>query len=230
MFEEKIAEILNNLEVAHSAYYEAEVFSGPSLYFHLKSIQTARADDPERFTEYSYATLASWGMHRMGKGGSKMRDYDDYSASIRILWPQIQEIQNRHISTMTEDDWAQLKKIFLGIQVMATGTSLVGNSKVMAHALQDLVPPVDREYTLKFLYGNGNIQNNVESEWRRLRTILEHFFYPIALSSSYRVAYERWQTEKHFFRWDTSSLKTIDNIIIGAMKLRRAKQGVAADG
>ena len=228
MFEEQIAKILDNLEAAHSAYYAADVFGGPSLHFHLRSIETARSEDPERFSEYVYATLASWGMHRMGRGGSKMRNYEDFAESIRVLWPKIRLLQDTQHSSMTEEDWASLKDIFRGIRVMATGTSLVGNSKVMAHALQGMVPPVDREYTLRFLYGNTNIRNDIEHEWCRLRTILEDFFYPVAQSPTYQSFLSRWQTEKHHFKWDTSSLKTIDNLVIGSVKL--AKQGVAANG
>jgi len=36
----------------------------------------------ERFIEYIYATLASWGMHRMGPGSSKMEDYDKFKFSV----------------------------------------------------------------------------------------------------------------------------------------------------
>lgn len=222
MFDTQIAEILDNLEVAHSTYYESEVFGGPSLFFHIKSLNAAQRADPECFSEYSYATLASWGMHRMGRGGSKMREYEEYSASVRTVWPMITVLQRLRPADLGESEWNSLRNVFAGIHVMATGTSLVGNSKVMAHALPGLIPPVDREYTLKYLYGNGNIQNNLEKEWRRLRTIIEHFFHPIASSDAFQFAYSKWQRERHLFKWDTSPLKAIDNLVIGMMKKRRA--------
>jgi hypothetical protein len=40
----------------------------------MTTLEAARAQDFERFAEYLYAVLASWGMHRMGPGGSRMVD------------------------------------------------------------------------------------------------------------------------------------------------------------
>ena len=36
--------------------------------------ETAVPGNTELFFDYLYATLASWGMHRMGKGKTKLRD------------------------------------------------------------------------------------------------------------------------------------------------------------
>jgi hypothetical protein len=38
----------------------------------------------------------------------------------------------------------------------------MGNPKVIAHAIPNLVPPVDLECTLKFLFGSGNIANDID--------------------------------------------------------------------
>jgi hypothetical protein len=37
----------------------------------------ARDRQFDRFAESTYAMLAAWGMHRMGSGGSKMREFDE---------------------------------------------------------------------------------------------------------------------------------------------------------
>ena len=59
-------------------------FGGPSVYFHRKTIEAlaryptavdALGDDA--FFDYLYATLASWGLHRMGPGNAKLRDIDE---------------------------------------------------------------------------------------------------------------------------------------------------------
>src|SRR5262245_60349385 len=107
---------------------------------------------------------------------------------------------------------------FFRLRCMATGTSLVGNSKVMAHALPNLVAPVDREYTLRFLFGRTNIANDLESEWAKLQVILRDFFYPIARAESFKLKVREWQERRAEFRWDTSPLKTADNLVIGLLK------------
>ncbi len=166
------------LDAAHDAYYRSAVFGGPSLYFHLLALRAGKDGDFGRFAEAVYALLTAWGMHRMGSGGSKMREFELFEASLKPLWPVVLSLQQASPDSLDENGWRDLGKVFREIDCMQTKTRLVGNSKVLAHALPNLVPPVDREYTLKFLSGSGNITNGVEIEWKRLQTILRDFFIP----------------------------------------------------
>jgi hypothetical protein len=197
VFDDQQTSILNDLDAAHCSYYEAEVFGGPSLYFHLKSLEDARAQNFERFSERVYAVLCSWGMHRMGMGGSKMREFDDFKSSLLAIWPLAMQLQNKIPLNLNNSDWLDLKQIFCGIRCMASRTSLVGNSKVMTHLLPDLVPPVDREYTLRFLYRSGQITNDIEGEWKTLRQVLEGFFYPVSRSPVFQARAEVWLAQKN---------------------------------
>jgi hypothetical protein len=219
MFDSQRNGLLNALDAAHDAYYQAATFGGPSLHFHLKSLKAARTQDFERFVEYAYAVLASWGMHRMGPGGSKMCEFDDYHVSLQSVWPVALRLQKKTPGNLDEVDWSNLKTVFCKIRCMASGTSLVGNSKVMAHLLPHLVPPVDREYTLKFLFRHGQIVNGIEGEWTKLKQILSGFFYPVAQSPVFQTKAEGWLTHVDQFKWDTSCLKIIDNLIIGLSKM-----------
>src|SRR5438477_9275979 len=94
MFDDQRDLLLTALEAAHAAYYLAEVFGGPSLHFHLKSLEAARAQDFERFAEYVYAVLPSWGMHRMG-GGPKMRDFSEFHSSLKAVWAMALQLQEK---------------------------------------------------------------------------------------------------------------------------------------
>jgi len=224
MFNEQRESLLTSLDAAHDTYYRAEIFGGPSLHFHLRSLEASRSQDFVRFSEYVYAVLASWGMHRMGPGGSKMREFDEFNDSLRLIWPIVLQLREKVPACLNESDWDSLKKIFCGIRCMASGTSLVGNSKVMAHLLPNLIPPVDREYTLKFLFRHGQITNGIEVEWEKLRQILTGFFYPVAQIHVFQSKAEEWITQSNRFKWDTSTLKIIDNLIIGYLKMTRAEQ------
>jgi hypothetical protein len=101
---------------------------------------------------------------------------------------------------------------------MKTKTHLVGNSKVMAHALPNLVPPIDREYTLRFLYGSTNITNGLDREWKMMQSILRDFFYPLLGSELFKARTEKWLGDANTYKWNTSRLKIVDNLIIGLMK------------
>jgi hypothetical protein len=230
MFEREQQRVIRSLDDAHSAYYRAGIFGGPSLYFHQLALKAAKEGELARFAEVVYGLLAAWGMHRMGRGGSKMRDFEAFYGSLEPLWPTILRLQRATPGDLGESDWEDLRVVFSGVRCMATGTSLVGNSKVLAHALPNLVPPVDREYTLRFLFGNKNIANDISKEWNKLQSILLHFFYPVVRSSKFIEANKTWSTQTQIFPWDTSPLKTVDNLIIGIMKGTRADDVVATDG
>ena len=145
MFDDQNSKVLGALDDAHAACYEKETFGGPSLYFHVQSLNAARERNFDRFCECTYAMLASWGMHRMGPRGSKMREFDDFQSSLSAVWPLAAPLQGKTPNELTESDWDYLHSMFCGIRCMATRTSLVGNSKVLVHLLPNLVPPVDRE-------------------------------------------------------------------------------------
>jgi hypothetical protein len=219
MFDEQRQKLLAALESAHKAYYKKEKFGGPSLYFHLRSLEKAHEQQLDQFAESAYAMLAAWGMHRMGSGGSKMREFDEFLSSMRTVWPSFAKLREKLPDNLVDDDWDHLRSIFCEIRCMATGTSLVGNSKVMAHMLPNLVPPVDREYTLTFLYGGKQITNNVETEWSQLRQMLQEFFYPVARNPSFQAKAQNWLSHREQFRWDTSQLKILDNLVIGFSSL-----------
>ena len=224
MFDGQQTELLTNLESAHGMYYQARTFGGPSLHFHLRSLESSQAKNFDRFSEHVYALLASWGMHRMGPGGSKMKEFDEFSDSLQKVWPAALLLQEKTPDSLSDTDWDSLKAVFFGIRCMASSTSLVGNSKVMAHLIPNLIPPVDREYTLNFLYGNGQITNGLEVEWNILSTILRGFFYPIEKSPAFLSKTAEWLAHKKQYAWDTSHLKIIDNLIIGYTKMVRTEQ------
>ena len=74
-YQDKARDLIVNADRYHDAYYRAATFRGPSLYFHQRALATRESPSSLPHLEYVYATLASWGMHRMGKGGSKMQPF-----------------------------------------------------------------------------------------------------------------------------------------------------------
>lgn len=217
-YQSKVLDILNNLKTYHEAFYKAETFGGPSLYFHRRTLEMANSDNFELYLEFIYATLASWGMHRMGKGGSKMQGFDVFKESILRIREQIEEAKRIDYQNMTDSNWRCLEKIFRSINVMASGTKIVGNSKVMAHLIPNIIPPIDREYTLKYLKGNPNIRNGLDYEWQLMREILSKFFIPVASNHRFLNKAQEWIGDQQKYPWDTSVFKVIDNLVIGACK------------
>lgn len=217
-YAEKVENVVRNAREYHAAYYEAEAFHGPSLYFHQRCVAALGDGITDRRLEYIYATLASWGMHRMGRGGSKMRPFDDFRDSVVASKALIEQLQSTQIANMDPGAWDLLDQLFRQIRIMATGTTIVGNSKVMAHLIPNLVSPIDRQYTLKYLRGNTNIRNDLDAEWLTMRDLLENFFYRVALDPRFTDAAAEWAWCPDQYAWDTSALKIVDNLLIGAVK------------
>jgi len=108
---------------------------------------------------------------------------------------------------------------------MASVTSLVGNSKVMHHMLPRIVPPIDREYTLWYLFGNKTIKNDLEGEWVLMKKIISGFFIPVFSNQEFEATANRWIERIDEYPWDTSLMKIVDNLIIGSKKLLESSKG-----
>jgi hypothetical protein len=213
---ERVRDVLANADRYHAAYHLADTFRGPSLYFHQRALDTRQSPASLPHIEYVYATLASWGMHRMGSGGSKMCAFADFRDSVERLEDKIVCAQGFKPETIDEAGWALLKGVFTGVRIMASKTLLVGNSKVMHHMMPSIVPPIDREYTLRYLCGNTMIANDPENEWQTMRALISGFFIPVATDTAFAAKAERWIAARR--PWDTSVMKVIDNLLIGSRK------------
>jgi len=154
----------------------------------------------------------------MGRGGSKMQPFPAFQASMLALRDQCRRARTFKFQAMGDAEWSLVKDIFTGIKVMATRTRLVGHSKVLAHVCPGIVPPIDREYTLRHLKGTTSIRNGLESGWILMREIIGDFFIPVASDPEFRRQAESWVAEQGLFPWDTSLFKVIDNLVIGAVK------------
>jgi hypothetical protein len=189
-YQKQVSHLVKYLEDLHDTFYQVNVFTGPSLYFHGKALNTREADDNERHLEYIYATLVSWGMHRMGPGGSKMVGFETFKYSVDGLRSEINAAKNINFQDVTNADWDILEKIFENLKIMATGTSIVGNSKVMAHIMPNIIAPVDRAYTLRYL--KEHVKNGLEYEWPRMRRIIDNYFIPLANDRKFISRSKRW--------------------------------------
>jgi len=200
-----------------AVFDKAHLFSGPSWYFHLRTMEHLRdtslssvlSNDSDPFFELLYATLTSWGMHRMGPRGAKLVEFEDFRYSIvehRDAILSLEEISLLYLSeTEIEETTKSLADIMDKLRISATRAKLVANSKTLHHLLPHLMPPIDREYTLQFMYGNKMYSND------RLK-FLEIYprFYYIGQRCKSQIIEVINRTPFH-----SSPSKVIDNAIVG---------------
>lgn len=136
-------------------------FSGPSRCLYEEVLKNLQGRDYEEllddfsFIINVYATLPSWGMHRSGSRGPKMTDLREFRLGMEFNRHRLLRLNQLNLvsSDLTSSSFLpDLRDVFNTLSVMRTGSKLVGNSKTMHFLLPDLVPPIDREYTLRFFF------------------------------------------------------------------------------
>jgi len=221
--EERVTDYLRNF--SHYLWYFGEniKFSGPSVYFHKKVIakirQAERCEqlfEDDLFFEYIYATLAAWGMHRMGEETAKMVDFDEFKESICSNKEQILGLSGLKLQAIPDEMVDAVKNklasLFNGLRIMDSETKLIGTSKAIHHLLPDLVPPIDRQHTLRFFYGNTNITRGEEEIF-------------IELFEKFRQIATHLRSEDFKFEgFNTSLPKIIDNAIMGYVMMKLLKK------
>jgi hypothetical protein len=212
----RVAELAANLQHFIDVFEKAAKFSGPSLYFHNKTLKCLRgyssimeAIQSEDMFDLLYATLASWGMHRMGRGNTKLRDLEEIKASVRAQGASIASLEDISLIYVATDDIGRIArdlwKLLSGLTVSIAEARIVANSKVLHHLLSRLMPPIDRTYTFNFFYCRNMLSIPEEDAF------IEMFsrFHIIALNNRDFIAGLVGRG------WNTSETKVIDNAIIG---------------
>jgi len=147
--------------IGHYYKYSLEVmkeFGGPSIYFHVQAIKKQEtAFLSERHIEIIYATLASWGMHKMGDPKitkAKMVEFPEFRQSIIKHRDQLQQLYSLRMDSCNPKQYGKhiddLKKIYYSLKVSISQATIVAHSKTLAHILPNLIPPIDRQYTIRF--------------------------------------------------------------------------------
>jgi hypothetical protein len=151
---------------ANFAHYLGEfenrsLFGGPSVHFHVRAIERRRTHESVRsaladdeLLELIYAMLAPWGMHRMGPTGAKLVDFATFCERIRRQRMILEELES-FVITDLDDSNAVADTIWRAVsdaRVSASATQVVAGTKTLHHLLPDLIPPVDREYTIRFFH------------------------------------------------------------------------------
>lgn len=201
----------------HAFESSEKLFSGPSRYFHLKTIgllakhrSVVDAFYDDRYLNSLYAMLTAWGLHRMGPGNAKLRDIEDIRKSLIANADRIRVLQNLRLSDLGEPQMqrvrAEIWEVLSALKVSRARAFLVANSKALHHVLPGLMPPVDREYTLSFFFEATSVDGREETAFR------------VMFPAFWDIARSRRRTIKGWLRregWSSSETKVIDNAIVG---------------
>lgn len=204
------------------AFQEERTFAGPSLCFHFECIRqfgdtsVQEKLDSFRFYEYLYATLASWGMHRMGDTATKLQNFSEFKSQILSQRDRLAELEGFKIWSLTKPDLDTAQGLLVlvldSMVISKSSAHLVANTKVIHHILPNLVPPVDRRYTLAYFGINQMLPSQ-----KRAGPIFARLFPAFVQVSSQVAPYIHGKVDRRMENWHTSFTKVIDNAIIGAL-------------
>ncbi|MFH1327313.1 MAG: hypothetical protein ABIH76_00440 [Candidatus Bathyarchaeota archaeon] len=218
----RVDDVIDNFGTYIEIFNKENLFSGPSVYFHLKTLErgeklgsVSEKVQDGMFLDYLYATLSSWGLHRMGDTGAKLVEYEDFKRSLQEKTQAFLSLEKYSLLKLTEEELefvnGLLTEIIETISISASSTQLVSASKTIHHLLPELVPPIDRNYTVRFFYrkeGSKQVPLPYGGDGRIFKEIFPVFQY-IAVKNEKEIM----QTVGNGFH--TSPTKVIDNAIVG---------------
>jgi hypothetical protein len=232
---ERVADLSANFSRYLMRFREANRFSGPSLHFHLRTVDRLRQHDgpasaigDETYIEMLYATLAAWGLHRMGPGNAKLRDFSEFALNARTMFGHASVFYGRSILDLDDrsarDVGRQIGRIIEAHKSDAGLTLaesvLVANSKALHHFLPDLVPPVDRAYTLRFFFERTDAPGSAAETFEAIFP----WFAAIAWQNAQdiRDAVACANASGGTRLWDSGHAKVLDNALMGWVHARRS--------
>jgi len=214
--QERVESLIEHFDEYVVVFDQRNLFTGPSVYFHTKTLELLRRHNKpseaildDLFFDYLYATLTSWGLHRMGLVPAKLAELKDIKESFRKLKRQISTLEHLEITNIPEGNIASITsdlwEVLANTRVSVSQTKIVANSKALHHILPELMPPIDREYTLRFFYNHTTLNQGDEVAFNEIYP----YFHKIASACKDKIM-------SHIgVGMNTSQTKVIDNAIVG---------------
>ncbi|MCK5019443.1 MAG: hypothetical protein KAS32_20460 [Candidatus Peribacteraceae bacterium] len=218
--DERFNYLIENFQSYFEKFENNNPFTGPSEYFYINKIIPATNDDYSAvFTneniEWIYATLASWGMHRMGPSdmGAKMNDFKLFKKCIIQNEDNILSLKDLKLHEVNIVDYMDdINDLYFSFwPLMESNSKLVATSKVMHFLLPKLIPPIDRQYTMKFF---GKNIPTIKSAEDKKNIVKENQIFQYTLNKFYHISQEVDCTQFINSEFSPTVPKVIDNAIV----------------
>lgn len=217
-------------------------FGGPCVYFHRECLRAGEQGFlSNRHIEMLYATLTAWGMHRMGgvdKTRAKLTEWDQFRESLANSGEALSSLRNVKLLGSSEREYSEavsaLWPCYQSLHLSVSEATIVVNSKAFYHLLPDFVPPIDRQYTVRFF-------RQRPQDWRDLKGKFKVVTLPTGLDAQFdlfrticvkvkRLTDRIDQTlfDAELRENDVTPPKAIDNAIVNYVRIVSSGTGEAA--
>jgi hypothetical protein len=158
------------------AYEQFLAFGGPCVYFHQQCLAAGEASFlSDRHIEMLYATLTSWGMHRMGDvetTRTKLSPWSTFRQSLKGCAAVLEPMRRLDLLALSASDYSdaltRIAPAYAGLRLSVSGATIVVNSKALYHLLPRLIPPIDRQYTIRFFQQKREKWRNSKGQFRQV--------------------------------------------------------------
>lgn len=216
-------------------------FGGPCVYFHRECIHAGhQAFLSDRHIEMLYATLTAWGMHRMGdteKTKTKLTEWSVFRDSLLAGAEALKSFRGVTLVDLSEPEYSEavssLHSSYRALKLSVSEATIVANSKALFHLLPDLIPPIDRQYTVRFF-------SQAPEQWRDTKGKFKTVTLPTDLDGQFRLFHticvkvkrladriDRGLLESERDQHDVSAPKAIDNAIVNYVRIVAAGPSVS---
>jgi len=169
-----------------------------------------------------YAVMPSWGMHRMGTKGAKMVDFNIFENE--IMKHKNDFLLLRKLDYRNVDINIIVKLLTENIHVSTTNSYLVSSSKVLHHIIPNLVSPIDRNYSIRFMRKTksnfGKDAMNITNEEAYALIFLQEMYKFLTINHEKMSRYIINVSENNIcdYNFNTSLTKIFDNLIMAYVK------------
>lgn len=166
----------------------------------------------KEFIELIYCALDSWNMNQRG---SKLVQYPIFAKSIESQASILDNLYKVRLGNIPVNEKEQifdyLKTLFTKLNITTWKTKIVWISKTLHFLLPNLVPPIDRTFTMDFLYWHINYKT-----WKNeVKNFIEIINWFEIIANKLKLT----KADIDFEWWNTSIPKLIDNAIIWYVKI-----------
>jgi hypothetical protein len=165
-------------------------------------------------------------MHKMGnpkETKAKLVEYVDFRQSILSHYKRLHEYYSIRMDSCTQEQYENyvdgLEQVYRTLKVSISEATIVAHSKTLAHILPNLIPPIDRQYTVRF-FTQENRQFFTKSGKFRLVSLPKGLDAQFADFKKYCCRIKKLfdRSDRHLFTIDkktfnTSFPKIMDNLL-----------------
>jgi hypothetical protein len=183
--------LANQQRYFSGSYDQFRAFGGPCVYFHNECLAAGNEEFlSQRHIEMLYATLTAWGMHRMGdseKAKTKLKEWVRFRSSIESQLEALKPFRRHRLLEMSESEYSaailEIRPHYNALDLSVSDATIVVNSKALHHLFPEFIPPIDRQYTIRFF-------TQPPEKWLDSNGKFKTIQLPKALDNQFQLFYE----------------------------------------